>query len=883
MLQRLQAAYFYSVLQKPLWVVLFIVTLAVALASQLGHLKIDASSDALTLEYDADLDYFRQMSKRYQSGDFLVVTYTPQGELFTDNTLAHLQQLRDTLANVEGVSSANSILDVPLLYSPRVSLTDISTGVKTLMDDGIDRSLVAKELTDSPIYKNMLLGPDGKTTAILLNLSIDEKFIRLVRERDALRLQRDTQGLSGDEEQRLLSVSNAFLQYSTQVSAQNYDRVQAVRSVVAQYRDQSQLFLGGVTMITADMVDYIRSDIVVFGTGIIVFIIAMLSIIFRRWQFVVLPLATCFLTVTMMLGFLAAIDWRLTVISSNFVALLLIVGLALTIHLIVRYSEAAASAGRVDDSPSKAELVRETVSVMLKPCVYTVLTTMVAFMSLVVSGIRPVIDFGWMMTIGLGIAFFVVFFIIPAGLMLLPTVKVNLGEDKSGTFTMIFSRFTERNGKLIILLGAIATAVSGVGISRLEVENRFIDYFHSSTEIHQGMLVIDQQLGGTITLDVILDHKPKAFDYSVVQEAIEDDEFTDASVDNDDPFAEQEDPFSGLTSDDSSFDSLSNDDPFANSGDLFAEGDAFSEKQESQQADPYKSYWFTQAGLEKISQLHDYLDSLSEVGKVQSLATAYQVASDLNGRKLNDFELAIMRQALPVEITDLLLKPYLSAEIEQTRISVRVKETDPNLRRAELIEKVRRYAIDTMGFAEENVRITGVLVLYNNMLQSLFASQILTIGAVFFGILFMFLLLFRSLTLSLIALVPNMLAALVVLGGMGIAGIPLDMMTITIAAIAVGMGVDNAIHYIYRFRREFAIDQRYTAAMHRSHGSIGSAMYYTSMTIILGFSILALSTFIPSIYFGLLTGLAMLAAIIASLTLLPQLMLLLKPLGKEVY
>lgn len=883
-LLKLQSVYFASILRYPLRVLLSILVLTIGLASQLAHLKIDASSDALTLEYDKDLDYFREISKRYQSGDFLVVTYTPNGELMSDSTLNHLQRLRDELLTVEGVSSANSILDVPLLYSPKLSLLDVAKGIKTLSDEGVDRSMATDEFLNSPIYKDMLLGGDGKTTAILLNLAIDEKFIRLVRERDGLRLKRDTEGLLPQEVIRLENVSAEFLAYSTAATAKSHQRVQKVREIVANYKDEAQIFLGGVSMITADMVDFISSDIVVFGVGIILFIIVILAIIFRCWQFVLLPLMTCFLAVMIMLGFLAAIDWRLTIISANFVALLLIVSLALTIHLIVRYREAVT----LSPNNQKSEWVKETVRMMAKPCIYTVLTTIVAFISLVVSGIRPVIDFGWMMTIGLLVAFVLAFFVIPSGLMLLPTARFTEKADKSGAFTMFFSRFTERNGNVIVVLGIIAAVVSVVGIKQLKVENRFIDYFHSSTEIHQGMLVIDQQLGGTISLDIIIDHKkPRPVNKAAVKKATDDPFGEDVDPFAEDPFADPPSPetvdeFGGAAPfADEAVDDFESSDPFGD--DPF--GEQTEEKTEAVSNlfdDPYKSYWFTQAGLEKIEQLHDYLDSLPEVGKVQSLATAYQVASDLNGRKLNDFELAIMRRTLPADITDFLLKPYLVGNIDQTRITLRAKETDPNLRRNEFIKKVRRYVIEEMGIPEEQVHVTGVLILYNNMLQSLFTSQILTIGAVFVGILVMFLVLFHSLKLSLIALVPNMLAALVVLGGMGLAGIPLDMMTITIAAIAVGIGVDNAIHYIYRFRREFAEDNNYIAAMHRSHGSIGKAMYYTSVTIIIGFSILSLSKFIPSIYFGLLTGLAMLAAIAASLTLLPKLLLLFKPLGKNV-
>ena len=502
-----------------------------------------------------------------------------------------------------------------------------------------------------------------------------------------------------------------------------------------------------------------------------------------------------------------------------------------------------------------------------------------------VSGIRPVIDFGWMMTIGLIIAFVLAFIVVPAGLMLFPIVKHNSKDNnKKGqtvAFTLRFSRFTEKNGGFVLLMGALVSILSLLGISRLEVENRFIDYFHPSTEIYQGMLVIDQQLGGTASLDIILNRLAAPVQQPVSTKiSIEDQEFFD-----DDPFA----PPAIATNVDNVFDDRL-DNVFDDNADLFDEPDPFAENKTQAAEGSVKesvksvsSYWFTQAGLEKVSDVHRYLEDLPEVGKVQSLAMVYQVASDLNvnGKRLNDFELALLRNVLPDTISNFLIKPYLDDELEQTRITLRVKETDPNLRRADLLKKIRTHLVEKMGFAPESVNLTGVLVLYNNMLQSLFKSQILTLGAVFIGIMLMFLILFRSLVLAFIALIPNMLAALAVLGGMGLMRIPLDMMTITIAAIAIGIGVDDAIHYIYRYRKEFALDKNYVATMHRTHSSIGRAMYYTSITIIVGFSILALSKFIPSIYFGLLTGVAMFAAIIASLTLLPKLLLLSKPLGIE--
>ncbi|MCW8126924.1 efflux RND transporter permease subunit [Microbulbifer halophilus] len=847
MLSAFKTCYENLVTRRPKLVLLFVALITLGAALGLPRFKLDASADSLTLEADEALDYYREIAERYASGDFLVVTYRyKDGDLFSDQSLATLRELRDELAQVDGVSSVQSILDVPLLYSPKLAISDVADGIRTLSTPGTDKKLARQEFLSSPIYRDLILSPDGQTTAVLVNLELDSRGIELVRERDALRRKRSEEGLSAGEAARLEEVGRTYLQHRTSREQASRARVETVRGIIDGYRDEAELFLGGVSMITADMVSFIKSDLVVFGTGILIFIVATLLIIFRQLRWVLLPLSTCVIAAVTMLGLLSWLDWRLTVISANFVALLLIITLAITIHLAVRYRELAAR----NPEWTREELALAVVRFMARPCLYTALTTIVAFVSLVASGIRPVIDFGWMMTIGVTLALALSFLIIPSALMLLSKRTDGSGEDSAGgkesdsAFTLLFSRFAERRRAVVLGVSLLAAVASAVGISQLKVENRFIDYFDDSTEIYQGMLVIDRRLGGTVTLDIILDQPER----------------------EESAFAGEEDPFAA--------DAGAEEDPFA-TGDPFAAGeDPFGGGGEAVE----DSYWFTVAGLSKIEQLHDFLEQQPEIGKVQSLATLYKVARDLNDGPLNDFELAVARTSLPEQINDVLVDPYLSIEHNQARITLRAMETDPNLHREELINRIYRYAEDEMGVAPENIHQTGLLVLYNNMLQSLFKSQILTLGAVFVGILLMFLVLFRSLWLAVIALVPNMLAACVVLGGMGLAGIPLDMMTITIAAITVGIGVDHAIHYLYRFRAEFAKDGDYVATMHRSHATIGRAMFYTAITIIAGFSILALSKFVPSIYFGLLTALAMTAALLGSLTLLPLLLLLIKPL-----
>ncbi len=823
----------------PKLVLAFVACLGIFLALGLPRFKLDASSDSLTLENDSDLNYFREMSNRYSSGDFLVVTFKPNGDLFSDESLNVLGSLKQDLAGIEGVSGINSILDVPLLYSPKQSISDIVLKPRTLLTRGVDRQAAKQEFLTSPIYKELILGPDGQTTALQLNLAVDDKYFELVQKRDALRLKRDTEGLDDKDSLALIEVTQEFLAYRTAAEKRAHDRVEAVREVVSGYKDRAQIFVGGITMITADMITFIRNDLVVFGSAVILFMILILALIFKRLRFVLIPMSVCLLAVTMMLGYVSWLDWRLTVRSSNFVALLLIISLAIIIHLVVRYREYAAE----QPDWTQKQLVVATVKFMARPCFYTALTTIVAFASLVVSDIRPVIDFGWMMTIGLVVALALAFVLMPALLMLLPREKApespragGEAEVSSKPLTLYFSHVVEKHGGKVFLASLVVALLSVLGISRLEVENRFIDYFHDTTEIYQGLSVIDNNLGGTTSLDIIVSSP-------AVSEAAE------LEFGEDDPFA----------------DDYEEDDPFAES---------------SVSTTSKNNYWMTVAGLKRVEKIHDYLDSLPEIGKVQSLAILYKVGKDINDG-LNDFELAIMERTLSGDVKSVLINPYISPNASETRISLRIKDTFPGLNRKELVERIEDHLTTTLGYKSDEVQLTGLLVLYNNMLQSLFSSQIVTLGTVFFGIMVMFMVLFRSLTVAIVAILPNILAALSVLGLMGLLGLPLDMMTITVAAITVGIGVDDTIHYIHRFKEEIKRDGDYIAAMHRSHNSIGRAMYYTSLIIVFGFSIMVLSEFIPTIYFGLLTGFAMFAALMGALLLLPKLILLVKPFSKE--
>lgn len=822
---------------KSVW---FALTCCVLLLStQFSKLHLDASADSLVLEGDRALEVYREINKRYGSEDFLVITFSPIEPLFSNSSLTTLQALKEELSTLDPVSSVITILDVPLLYSPPVKLSELAQGVRYLSDSSTDRALAKAEFLNSPLYSQLLTSDSFDTTAIQVNLTRDEYYFQLLNERDQLRLLAKNSVLSADETVALSKAEQAYSDYLVETNNRQEKLVESVRRILDTYRDRGDLYLGGVPMIASDMIDFIKKDLLIFGLGILIFIVLLLAIIFRSFTWVLLPLTTCLVAVLVMLGVISSLEWKLTVISSNFVALLMIITLSITIHLAVRYRELS-----VDYAQSNPfELVMSTVRFMIRPCLYTTITTIVAFASLVVSGIRPVIDFGWMMTIGVAGAFIVTFLIIPTGVMFLPlsSSQATTIKRKSPAFTLFFAKFADQRGNWVWAVSSLLLIMSVVGILQLKVENRFIDYFDEKTEIYQGMEVIDQKLGGTIPLDIIIRTK---VDESSAKDAQETESFEEISFDAfDDEFS----------------------DPFGNAA-----------------AGTNLGYWFTRHGLNQVAQLHNHLDSLDETGKVISLASLYQVMKDVTGADIDDFQLALIGQNLTSDIKNTLVTPYLSEDGNETRLSVRVKETSQLLNRNELLQQLEGYLQNEMGFSAEEYELTGMLVLYNNMLQSLFSSQIMTLGAVFLAITLMFTVLFRSLYIALIAITPNLLAAGMVLGGMGILGIPLDMMTITVAAITVGIGVDDTIHYIHRFKDEFAKDHDYAATMYRCHSSIGRAMFYTSVIIIIGFSILALSNFTPTIYFGLLTGFAMFSALLGALILLPRLLLTLKPLGKGV-
>ena len=829
---KITSFYDEAIIERPFFSLFFILSLIFFFSLSIPNFKMDASADSLVLENDQALKYYRATSARYGTEDFVVITFKPFKGIYNTNSLSILDNLsKEIKSSINNVSEVLTILDVPLLNSPKIGFSDLGNEQRTLRSEDVDLDLVKQEFLTSPLYKNLLMSNDSSTTVLVVYFTKDSKYFDLLNKRNDLREIRLQRELSLNEKNLLKTAELDFKNYSSKYALKEKENIKKIREVTAKYKKDASMFLGGVPMITSDMTDFIAQDIKKFGAGVFLFLVLILFLIFKSIRWIIIPLFGCIASVVFVSGLSGFIDWRITVISSNFAAILLIITMSMTIHLAVRYRELK-SKNKENDNKS---IVKETIHYMFIPCVYTSLTTIVAFASLVVSGIRPVIDFGHMMTLGITSAFIITFIVFPTILIILPNEDVKEKNDLTRNITNSFASFSIKNYIKIIVIALLVFIVSAFGISKIKVENRFIDYFHSDTEIYQGMLEIDKQLGGTTPFDIIIDKPLRKIS-------------EENSLDLDDDLDEDFDDLSELLGDE----------------------------------EEITGYWLSNPKLKEIEKIHNFLESQPETGKVLSLATLYKLAKGLNDNEpLSDLQVGAIKDSLSNDVKKVLLDPYLSENEEQTRITLRVIDSDKRLNRKEFIQRVENYLSKEMGYVEERFNTTNMLVLYNNMLQSLFSSQIQTIGFVFISIMFMFLVLFRSFYLAILAIVPNILPATLVLGFMGLKSIPLDLMTITIAAISVGIAVDNTIHYIIRFKREFSQHKNYSKTVEICHGSIGKAMYYTSSIIVIGFSILSLSNFIPTIYFGLLTGLAMLAALLASLTLLPALLIIFKPLGKE--
>ena len=802
---------FKFIIAKNKLVISLVLVLSVVFGYLSTKLSIDASAETLLLEHDPDLKAYRQIAKRYDSPGLLVVAFTPKDDLFSPKNLELIKNLSDELAKNDMVSSVISILNVPLLNSVKGGVTGILDHTPTLSDKDINISKAKLEFAKSPIYSGNLISKDLKTTAIALNLKQDEKFNELLNERNLLSQKESNGTITQAEEEKFKALLAEFKAYRDELRKSDHKNLEAIKTAIAKFNANDELFLGGANMIADDMIGFIKSDLLVYGLSVLALLSFSLWLFFRQIRWIVLPMFICAVSAIFTTGIFGMFGWEVTVISSNYIALQLIITISTVIHLVVSYREFYARHPKY----SQNQLIYLTLRDKFSPSFWAIFTTVIGFSSLMSADIKPVIMLGIMMSAGISVSLVLAF-------LLFGAINVNLKKlapvrtfENSFKFTKYCANLALNSRKIIYAVCVLVVCFGIYGISKIKVENSFIGYFKESTQIRQGMQVIDTKLGGTIPVDVIVKFK----------ESEPKQEKTDEKDDFESEF----------------------------------ENDAKSAK-----------YWFNSYHTRVAEKIHDYLKEQNFVGNVSSLATLIKAIKELNNGVSDDFLLAAMYEKLPLEYKKILLSPYVSVENDELRFSLRIVDSDPKLRRNLFLKELREGLLELTKNDNVSIEVVGMMVLYNNMLQNLLSSQVDTFGLTVAILFVIFCFVFRSIKLATIAIVSNLIPLCTLFGVMGFFGIPLDVMSITIAAISIGIGVDDIIHYIHRFKEELLTKDVFES-IKAAHASIGYAMYYTSFTIFLGFSVMITSNFIPTIYFGLLTDLVMVFMLLGALIILPSL------------
>ncbi|PPR46920.1 MAG: hypothetical protein CFH19_00869 [Alphaproteobacteria bacterium MarineAlpha5_Bin9] len=771
------------------------------------HFKIDASSDTLILQNDEDFKFFNKYNKIFPNKNFLVLAIKSNNQI--DNEfIKNIKILRNNLINIDQIDSIFTLLDAPILISSNLKLSDLSnTIIPTLKDTNIPLNRVLDEFSKSPLFQNQIINNKKNITSLIIYPKENLKFSNLKKEREEIlkKFKKNSK-----------EYNNINEQYKNEKYLFNQQRnilINNIRNKINKLDFPYENYLGGIDLIADDTITYVKNDIYTFGITVSFFLIVILFLFFRSLKWVLIPLIASIYSIIVMIGLVGFLKWEITAISANFISLMLILSISMNIHIINRY--------RINIFQNSETSILITLKEMFYPCFYTSLTTIVAFGSLLFSDIKPIIDFGKIMIISLLIIFLTSFTILPLLISLKSSIKNN--KNLINPLNNIFYNLSLNKSYSILLFNLIFFILSIIGINLLKVENSFINYFKKSSEIYQGMKLIDENLGGTTPLDIIIKFQDDDIDFldNNSNDSKEDETEIDLSID----------------------------------GDLFNSNNS--------------SGWFNDDKLEVIKYIHKYLQEKKEIGKVQSIYSLIEVAEMINKDNLDSFTLNILYNEIPEEYIDQLILPYLSIEKNMVKISARIldsKEIQRNL----LIKEINENLKNKFEIVEE-IKVNGLLVLYNNMLQSLFISQIKSFGIVIFMIFLMFLLLFQSFKLSIIGIIPNIFASSFILGLIGFLGIPLDIMTITIAAITIGIAVDNTIHYIYSYKNNKIVNKLSSIkSLDVSHKTVGQAILTTSLTISFGFCVLALSNFIPTIFFGLFTALAMILAMFGVLITIPS-------------
>ena len=743
--------FFQSIIANKNTALVILITLSIILFSWIDKFRFDASSETLVLEDDQSYEMYEEINDRFSSAEFLVVALIDQ-DIFSTKSLLNLSKLEAKLEEVVNVSNVISILDAPLFEQPKLSLVKSATNDKYLLLDDLNLINAKQELIESPLFNELIINDLGTAVAMQINLT----------------------------------------------NAENYEiTVKNIRNILKE--DQNFVsYLAGPAMIVSDTIAYIKNDVLTFGFLTFLMFFILLIVFFRDfWSaFVIMSNASLVIYITICL--LGYFDWPISIVSSNFLTLLFISSVAVSVHMIVKLKEGKTRRFSYEESLAKIFI----------PCLYTALTTMVGFLSLLFSNIQPVIDFGKMMALGVVINLLISFIFIPA----LIGIR-GIAELSEFSLSKIYYKYLYSNTKkifknfgvpLIFLFLPISIYLS----SGLKVENKFIDYFDESTEIHQGMKFIDSELGGTTPIDIVL---------TLPEEEI--------FIDEDDLF--------------------------------YSEGSETTE------------YWWRQKNMRLLKSIQSDLNQIPELGKDLSIVNGVLLAEKLNDfNEMGDLELAFVKNSLLTnDKAKDVLNSYISSDDRSARITFRIIDSYKDINRNDLLTRVDDYLVSKLKDTNVEYQLSGLGVLYNNLLQSLFGSQIASLSFVFGAIFLMLLILFRSLLTSLVVIFVPLVAVGFVFSFMSLFSIPLDIMTITIASISVGMSVDYAIHIAWRFREEQKISR--SNAEINTINSSGQAVLITAMTVIVGFLVFIFSNFNPTVLFGLLSALAIFVSAALALRFIP--------------
>lgn len=759
-------------------IVLVFAAATVALGLFLPRLGVDASTSMLLDEKDEDLAYYNASRRLWTNDDEFAIFCCRKGDWFTPEGVKRLREIEADLGAVRHADRVQSLLSIPLLRSSPMGMM-----VRPKLDGkGVDLAKAREELTQHAVAGGTLVSTDAQDTVFLVYLASPPGYADLDAERAAAR--------SAGDAARIAAVEPRYEIARAALRDRRNEFVEDVRVVAAKWtpRLDEPVALSGLPIINVNLVEHVSHDLDLFGIASFALFTLAFAAMYRRVRWTFLPIVTCVVPVVLVLGTMAALGQKLTVITANLPMLLFVVMLPYTVYLIERYRERRAVFAGESHRDSSAGAARD----VWMPCLYSCTTTMAGFASLLTSGVKPVWWFGLMMTIGLGVGLACTFLFLPAvahPMRALDDAKVAVAGSEPRGVVRLAADLVLRAPRAVAAGAAVLLAVAAYGATRIEVENKFIDYFWPSSEVYRGLERIDVRMGGTTPLDIVLQSKEPGF-------------------------------------------------------------------------------FKTQQGLDAVTSVARWFESVDEAGAVWSVASLVAEARKAIPTATVDM-LAKIREVEP------LLRDVASADFSASRVLVRFRETAPTLRRNRILDGLRGHLAKDPALAGLTVRPTGVFLLYANMLNALIESQRDTFLMVVVAIYAMLLALFRAPVLSLVVLVPQVLPALVCLGVMGYTGVPLDLITVMVAAVAMGVGIDAAIQYTVRYRIELDAtggDRR--AAVRRSHATIGRAIWTATSIMVAGFLVLAFSDFVPTVSFGLFNALAMVAGQVAALTVVPALFLI---------